>query len=295
VTPDGPGPIAFTTTTSTLAMPDNREVGLTTMLPGTTAAPVVVFHHGFNLDSALYTSTAEHLASHGVAVVLLDMPTALFGGPSHSDLADYVGLVMDHLEAEADGAFGGRIDPARIVLAGHSLGGKISLLTAARDARPIGVFAIDPVDTPGGPGSRPSEANPSVAPELMPDITVPVGVIGETTNATCAGLFCQPCAPEGDNFQRYVDAATGPLWMAEVAGANHMSFLDNPDCGFTCSACGDGTDDPAETRRLTRRFLLSFVQLVAENDTCGRSWLIGGAIDDLIDDGLLVTTTARGL
>ena len=127
------------------------------------------------------------------------------------------------------------------MLAGHSLGGKISLLTAARDARPVGVFAIDPVDTAGGPGSRPSEANPSVAPELMPDITVPVGVIGETTNATCTGLFCQPCAPADENFQRYVDAATGPLWMAEVAGANHMSFLDNPDCGFTCSACGDGS------------------------------------------------------
>jgi hypothetical protein len=124
---------------------------------------------------------------------------------------------------------------------------------------------------------------------------VPVGVIGETTNATCTGLFCQPCAPEGDNFESYVDAATGPLWMAEVAGANHMSFLDNPDCGFTCSACGDGTDDPAETRRLTRRFLLSFVQLVASDDACGRSWLIGPAIDDVIDDGLLVTTTSRGL
>jgi predicted dienelactone hydrolase len=280
-------------------MPDDREVALTVLLPESTAAPVVIFHHGFNLESTLYTSTAEHLASHGVAVVLLDMPTALFGGPSHRDLSDYVKAVMDHVQDEADGLFAGtaaaRVDTARIVLAGHSLGGKISLLTAARDARPVGVFAIDPVDAAGGPGAQPSEANPSVAPELMPDITVPVGVIGETTNATCTGLFCQPCAPEGDNFESYVDAATGPLWMAEVAGANHMSFLDNPDCGFTCSACGDGTDDPAETRRLTRRFLLSFVQLVASDDACGRSWLIGPAIDDVIDDGLLVTTTSRGL
>jgi hypothetical protein len=206
---------------------------------------------------------------------------------------------MDEVQDEANGLFAGaaaaRVDTSRIVLAGHSLGGKVSLLTAARDDRPVGVFAIDPVDSAGGPGAQPSPANPSVAPELMPDITVPVGVIGETTNATCTGFFCQPCAPEGDNFESYVDAATGPLWMAEVAGANHVSFLDNPNCGFACSACGAGTDDPDETRRLTRRFFFSFVDLVANDDVCGRSWLSGASITALIDDDLLVSSTVTGL
>ena len=73
----------------------------------------------------------------------------------------------------------------RLGLAGHSLRGKISKLTATEDARPNAIFGIDPVDAAGGPGSQPSEAFPSVTPELMPRITVPLGLVGETTNASC--------------------------------------------------------------------------------------------------------------
>ena len=273
-----------------------RALGLTLLLPeGVAAAPVLILHPGFQLGGEQYRSYAEHLATRGIAAVLLEPPYALFGGPTHVELADMMSGVLDWLETESavGGSLQGAVDPARVVLAGHSLGGKIAMLTAARDARALGVFGIDPVDAAGGPGSSPSPDNPSVAPELMGEILVPVAVVGETTNATCSGFLCQACAPAEENFQQYYGAASAPSWQAEVLGANHMSFLDDPDCGFTCNACDAGTDDPTETRRLTRRWLTAFVEH-RMGDECARAWLVGEAMQAEVDSGAVTFATANG-
>ncbi|MCC7072358.1 MAG: hypothetical protein IT383_13600 [Deltaproteobacteria bacterium] len=292
--PEDPGTVTVEQQDHELEV-EGRTLALTLLLPEQAgAAAVVVLHPGFQLGSADYRSYGEHLASHGVAAVLLDPPYALFGGPTHVELASMVSAILDWLEDESSGgALAGRVDAARVVLAGHSLGGKIALLTATRDARPRGVFAIDPVDAAGGPGASPSADNPSVTPELMPLVNVPVALVGETVNATCTGLFCQPCAPEAESFARYYEAAAGPAWQAEVLGANHMSFLDDPACGFTCNACGAGTDDPVQTRRLTRRWLTAFVAHL-DGDACARAWLAGAPMDAEVARGAVLTEQKQG-
>ena len=66
---------------------------------------------------------------------------------------------------------------------------KFSLLTAANDNRVKAVFGIDPVDATGGsPGSQPSPEYPSVTPERMSDITIPIVLMGErrTPKADCS-------------------------------------------------------------------------------------------------------------
>ena len=297
--PDEPGPFATSSTTSSLAIPgglNGRTMGLTIVTPvGAPAAPVVVIHPGFLLDAALYTSYAENLASHGFVAILVAPPYALVGGPNHAELAVGLSRVLDWVttESSAGHSLAGIADATRIGLAGHSLGGKISLLLATTDARPLAVFGIDPVDAAGGFGG-PSTNFPSVTPELMGEIHVPIVVVGETTNSTCSGAFCQSCAPAADNFAQYFDHATSPALELTVANANHMSFLDNPQCGLTCSACTAGSDDTAVTRRITRRAMTAFFQKVLLHNDAADVFLTGSALQVDIDAGLVTRASKNG-
>ena len=260
--------------------------------------PVVILIHGFQLDAGLYASYGQHLATWGYVAILPQMPGGLIGGPTHRDLKDYTIALMDYVGqtgADPAGPFAGKADPGVIGLSGHSMGGKISLLTASEDARPQAVFGIDPVDAAGGPFSMPDDNFPSVTPERMGQIAVPVGLLGETTNATCDGFGCQACAPAADNFQQYYEFAESPALRVEVVGANHMSFLDNPNCGLFCAVCSPGTDNPETSRQLAQRSMTAFFNVYLKHQEQYRSYLTGPGIQSDVALGLVVTEHKNGL
>ncbi len=266
-------------------------VPVTVYLPdGAGPFPVLVFSHGFMLDPSLYQSYGEQLASWGYLVVMPALPGSILAPRTHRELAEILIGLLDWIDDNAelaDGPLGGAADVDRLALAGHSMGGKISLLVATQDDRPRAVFGVDPVDAAGGPGSTDSTDYPSVTPELMPQIAVPLVLLGETTNAS--GGLGQPCAPADNNFHQYYLYAASPAVEIEVLGANHMSFLDDPNCGLTCSACPAGTDDPAATRHLTQRYLTAFLELVLRDRQGYRSFLAGAEMDQDVADGLVLT------
>lgn len=302
VDPGGPGRYEVLTAHHDLQLTDGvfgRQTSMSIYLPDAAGAfPVVVFLHGFQLDTDLYESYGRHLASWGYAVVMPQMPGALVGGPNHTELKQYLILVLDWLvesAAQGDGPLLGRADPARVALAGHSLGGKIALLAATEDPRPLAVFGIDPVDAAGGPLPGSEEDYPSVTPELMARVAAPVGLVGETTNATCEGFMCQACAPQDDNFHQYYLHAESPAIEIEVLGANHMSFLDNPDCGFACAVCPAGTDAPATTRLLTRRYLTAFLNTFVANEDAYLRYLTGAPMAEDVAAGLVLWASNNGL
>ena len=298
-TPEDPGPYDVEQETLTIEVGEASSrvsIELTIVSPSdVTRAPVVLFHPGFQLPATSYLSYGEHLASHGFLVILVDPPDGLFGGPSHSQMASYLGDVLEWLHIQNENErFSFVVDESKIGLAGHSMGGKLSLLFASQDERPVAVAGIDPVDAAGGPFSEPDEDNPSVTPERMSQIGVPLLLVGETLNGTCDGLFCQPCAPADDNFQQYFEHATSPTLEIEVLGANHMSFLDDPNCGFACSVCTAGTDDPAITRRLTQRYLNAFFQFHLFEVSAARTWLVGEKMEEDIQANRVQTRTKNG-
>lgn len=251
--------------------------------------PVVVMLAGFLLGPSDYTSYGEHLGSWGYVVIMPQLP----GGTQSADRDAVVGL-LDWLEGPGTtggAVLDGRADPESLMLGGHSRGGKISFLTATADARPDAIFGIDPVDSAGGPGAQPGPDNPSVAPELMPLVLAPMTIVGETTNAT--GGFMS-CAPQDENFQQYFGAATAPAASIEFLTANHMSFLDNPNCGFTCSACPSGTDDPSVTRRMTQGYMVAFAEWQLRGRAGYREYLVGDFTQPDIDGGLVTIDTLNG-
>ena len=121
-----------------------------------------------------------------------------------------------------------RFDGNHLGVAGHSRGGKIAFLAATRSTRIKAVFGLDPVDAAGGPGAQPSADFPSVAPELMPRVTVPVAIIGSAYGGTTASPLAPACAPVEDNYHQYTVAATAAVsvreWVAPASG--HNDFAD---------------------------------------------------------------------
>lgn len=272
-------------------------IPLTIYLPqGDGPYPVVVFTHGFMLDPSLYASYGEHLASWGYVTVMPDLPGSIITPRSHRELKEILIAVIDWVEAEADNASGpleGKVSASLLGLAGHSMGGKISFLVAAEDSRPRAVYGLDPVDA-GSPISSDPVEYPSVTPELMPAIDVPLVSSGETVNATASGIGGQACAPEADNFHQYYLHATSPALEIEFVGAFHMSFLDNPACGLTCSACPAGSDDPTTTRRLSRRYLTAFFNTVLKGEDNYAIYLTGSPMTADQDANLVISESKNG-
>ncbi|MEM6294600.1 MAG: hypothetical protein AAGA54_25220 [Myxococcota bacterium] len=294
--PRVPGPEGVDVETFGFVAGDGTSLPLTLYIPqGEGPYPVVVFHHGFQLGPADYASYGQHLASWGYIVVMPQMPGSILSPTTHVTLRGYVQDIVDWAQGGGNiegGPLDGRADPETLALAGHSLGGKISFLTASADARVDAVFGIDPVDTAGGPGAQPSPDNPSVAPELMPLVVAPIGIVGETVNAT--GGFGGACAPEAENFAQYFNASVTPAVAIEFLTANHMSFLDNVNCGLACTACPAGTDDPATTRTMTHGYLVAFFEMQLRGRDDYRPYLAGAQTQADVDAGLVSIETANG-
>lgn len=295
--PAASGTHTSTSSTESVTLGANT-LPVTLYLPdGAGPFPVIVFTHGFGLSPSLYESYGVHLASWGYVVVMPELPGSMMVPKPHRELKEILRALLDWIDAEGPnpgGPFGGRAAPALLGLAGHSMGGKISLLVSTEDVRPLAVFGVDPVDAAGGPFGGDPVDYPSVTPELMPQITVPLGLLGETVNAD-GGALGQACAPAADNFAQYYQHATSPALEIEVLGANHMSFLDDPNCGLSCTMCPAGTDDPATTRLVTRRYMTAFFNVFVGADLDYRPYLDGGLIAADVTAGLITTQHKNGL
>jgi predicted dienelactone hydrolase len=264
--PANDGPDTYASAEATINVGANRNVQATVFTPTSSGShALVVISPGFQMARTQYTSYAKHLASWGFEVILETYAES--------------GFSIDHAKVAADikgvidwGLMQPNVDATRIAVAGHSLGGKLSTFAASLDARIKAVVGWDPVDS----------NNPSVVPEKMSSIHAAVAVIGETTNGT-GGIGGMSCAPSADNFQQFYMAAGSPAYKLTVAGADHMDWLDNPNCGFTCSACTAGTAAPELSRKATRRLNVAWLRRYLFDDTAMDMWL-----DSPPDAGLTV-------
>ncbi len=247
-----------TVTTATASIPGataQRTLAATVFTPSSPGPrPLVVISPGFQMQRTQYVSYARHLATWGFVVVLTDYAgAALF--PNHTTLATDVPKVIDWALAQTALA----IAPTQVALAGHSLGGKISIYAATLDPRVKAIVAWDPVDS----------NNPSVAPELMTNMTAAIAVVGETTNGSGGGM---PCAPTADNFQTFYNAAPSPALSVTVTGADHMDWVDDPTCGF-CTFCTAGAAPNERARTVTRRVDVAWLRRTLLGDLTMDAWL----------------------
>jgi predicted dienelactone hydrolase len=127
-----------------------RTVHLLVIFPVQAEAqsPLIVLTHRLLLTGEDYRSYALHMATHGLVVALPTLPMSLFS-MHHGELARDVAFVVEAcLQASLypGHPLEGRIDAERIGVAGHSLGGKLSLMAALIDPRISAAVLLDPVD-----------------------------------------------------------------------------------------------------------------------------------------------------
>ncbi|MCS6914688.1 MAG: hypothetical protein RMK29_09930 [Myxococcales bacterium] len=212
--------------------------------------PVVIISPGFTLPRTQFAGYGERLASHGLLAVLQKARNET----DHVQYRDDTIRLLDWLGAPTGpdaSRLEGRADVNRAGVCGHSLGGKISYLVAARDRRIRGVIGIDPVDG-GGFGMAPTarEALPSV--RLPPGIAI--GFLGQTISKS--GLM--PCTPADRNYEVLYAAAPAPAFAITFVGAAHNDFVDDFGSCFQCGFCPGSTAPRERTRDLAIRYVTAY-------------------------------------
>jgi len=237
--------------------------------------PVVVVGHGFQLPASQYYKYVEHLASFGYVALTADFPTSLFGGVDNPGNAADMLAGLDWAEANLSG----KADTELSGMTGHSLGGKIALLAATKDPRVKASIVLDPVDGGGGPGGGCQPPGCVDVSALMPNLNIPTGFLGETTDAM--GGF-QPCAPAAENYTTFYAGAKSPSFAVTIKGANHMSFLDDvASCGFTCNFCNMASLDNATVNGMARAYVVAFYERHLRGNTGYDTWLTGAKAQEL--------------
>lgn len=270
--PDVAGPYGVTTSAAMVSGATARA--FVPDLPPGARAPLVIMKHGFQLATSNYAMLCERVASHGFVVVGVDTGGSILGGPTNTEERDAAIAAIDWATSAAP--FAGRVDGDHVAVMGHSRGGKVAIMVAAADARISAALLLDPVNG-CGPGASYSASCPDVlSAAIAGALRIPVGVMGETNNAT--GGF-MPCAPSDVNYATIYAAITMSSWAVEwtFTGADHMDFTDDGG-GFAGSLCTDGPGDDAQIRSAVRTMAVAFARLHLRGDDAMAAWLTGASI-----------------
>jgi alpha/beta superfamily hydrolase len=119
---------------------DGIDLAATLHYPSTTSDknPIIIIAHGFIGNrigiNRLFIKAARELSREGFMVLRFDYAgcgesSGIYGSSSVDAMIDQTRCVVDYALQI------GCVDPTRVILLGHSLGGAIALLTAARDKR----------------------------------------------------------------------------------------------------------------------------------------------------------------
>jgi dienelactone hydrolase len=190
--------------------------------------PAIAFAHGYGIDSSYYRGTLRALASAGYVVIAPDSETGQF--PSHSRMADDLNRSLRWLgEQSATGTLDvprGKVNPRRLAVAGHSMGGGVALLAASRS------HLVDTVATLAAADTAPVRASVAVRRLHVPSLFV----VGSDDRIV-------PAAGTAVIFRR----APSPSLLATITGGSHCGFMETIPL-----ACDAGRISYAEQLRHTR-------------------------------------------
>jgi fermentation-respiration switch protein FrsA (DUF1100 family) len=206
----------FADRSRTIQLPDGRHVprSLVTVVryPATGGRyPLIVFGHGYALTPARYDGLLRAWTEAGYVVAAPVFPLGNAnapGGPNESDLINQprdMSVVISRLlilNGRAKGVLGGKIDPSRIAVAGHSDGAETALAVAYdhryRDRRVRAAIVLSGSALPGM-GPFPRSGPPLLA----------VQGTADTTNAPATTAA-------------YFGLARRPKFLLWLLGASHL-------------------------------------------------------------------------
>lgn len=228
---------------------------------------VVVLQHGFLLSNTYYSQLIAQIASHGFIVVAPQMYEAgglPFGKPSTEEeitLATQTwAFIRENLSTTLPTGVEASAENFGVV--GHSRGAKVAWGVLLKDATlATALVGIDPVDNPGGFAAQdPVITGPT-------PFAIPTLVIGTGLGPDSVDGFSPACAPEGENYAKFYDAAQTPAYRLVATEHGHLDMLDDTlsGCGLECSACPGGGSKQA-MRSATAGWIVALMRGALQGD-----------------------------
>ncbi|MBH8566947.1 dienelactone hydrolase [Nostoc sp. CENA67] len=227
-----------------------KDMGIIPVNPEQAPFPVVIFFNGANCDAQLYQWLAVKLAERGLVVVIFNwvaevMPGIISLTPGvdvaawHPQVygtaptASALPALLSKLEQlQNEGILAGTLDLQRIILGGHSVGGRVAIESA--DPRffdqVVASFAYG-AHTAGGVAMG-YEAG-TILP--LPD-SLPMLLMGGTCDGVIANSSYRYGVSVGDattsvirTFQEAIAGGRNDSYLVLLEGANHFSMADTID------------------------------------------------------------------
>ncbi|MBT8234878.1 MAG: hypothetical protein KJO04_01690 [Bacteroidia bacterium] len=236
---------------------------------------LVIIAPGRGTERFLYTTIAEELASHGYSVASVDMPEigytiysdgfiikpskkfqpprGMMGGPyekvdqffevptdiGFQDLQFAYEKIKELCNADPNGRFTNKIDTENIGLFGHSLGGRIAGLFAAKTNTVKGYVSME--------GIPPRDIR------YNGKMDMPIALL------CSSGTW--PYAK--DNYFSIIDNRSNPVYMIELDTFGHNSVTDNP---YLYPDSFNYEIDPEIALEISRNIVLTYFNAIFETD-----------------------------
>jgi dienelactone hydrolase len=249
--PDSAGPFAVATFTVTIPRSRGTMNGIVyrpVSVDSTLGShPAVIFGHGYFASAGRYDSICRRLASHGFYVLAPANPDpGLFR--SLAPAADDMRAAREFLDSLGHMPDMG-IDPRRIALAGHSMGGGAAFLDAQRDTTGSVKAVI---------GLAPYRISGQIHPESL---RVPALVIAGGNDRS---------APAAVARREFYEPSPAPSYFVLVRAGGHNGFLD------ITSWVEDRFEpfDRVVQLNATRALLTAFLQVYLADDERYLPWLL---------------------
>ncbi len=219
--------------------------------------PIVIFFNGFNCSLSMYQWLAISLAKKGLVIILYDwlvktnqnvslspgVDLAAFSAGNYGNVPSSLALpiILKELEdLQTSGVLAGLLDLQRIVLGGHSAGGRIALENAEpkffagiAGAFSYGAHSAAPLPLKKEPGTILS----------LPD-SLPMLLLGGTEDGVIAsngkiyGLeqWSTATTPVERTFREAINSEQGDSYLIIIEGANHFAIADPVDPTLSVTA-----------------------------------------------------------
>jgi hypothetical protein len=264
---DGPDSVS---TFTAMVTNGSRTFTENVYLPGAAGMhPVVVLSPGLQQPAAAYHDYGHRLASYGIITLVRDDPgLAENSADVAADISYVVATWLPAANADTSSMLAGRVDLAHVGLAGHSRGGKSSLIALELGAagRVNAWFGLDPVDAAfinGGVQAR----------DQLASIGIPTAFLGTSVVGVCNAV--------ADSYQVLYAVAPSPSVALTAVGAGHTQLEDPASC-VACAICAPGTADGQVVLAYSVRYLVAFFARELLGDTnVGSTFDGAGAAADI--------------
>ena len=249
--------------------------------------PVVIFFNGFNCSLAVYQWLAVELAARGLVIVLFDwlvntdkvailtpgVDLAAFSRETYGTMpsASALPLLFTELDnLQSSGVLAGLLDLQKIILGGHSAGGRLALENAEPEFfdRVVGAFSY------GAHSAAPMQLGYDAGTILpLPD-SLPMLIMGGTEDGVIAknskiyGMeqWQTPATPVIRTFREAIERQDNNSYLIIINGANHFAIAGSIDPTLSVAANDFASTQPEpEIRSLMASIIGLFIDTFVLN------------------------------